>query len=172
MRSIAITAAIGLAMAGCSPEYPELKRTGYTQNTVAAVPHDATEIRLQGIVYRRLTGLKLRQAIVGKSIFYDTTGPGLIVVTGDGRYFNSDGCGYVSNRHHMEPATGTYTVKDDRVCTREDDAEQWSCFALFRDNEGRLLQQDLSPPSGPSKVVVKPNTMHDGFHSCPLIEPR
>jgi len=170
MRSVVLALAIGIAAASCLPQHQKMTEAGYSMAPVTTDPSVATEIRIQGSVYYRLTGHNLRQAIVGNSMFYDLSGPGFIMTTGDGRHFNSDGCGYVKNRHHAQPASGTYSVKDDRVCTRDEDAEESSCFALFRSDEGRLLQQRLTPSSGPSRVVVKPNTTHDGFHSCPLIE--
>lgn len=171
MRSIAMATVIGVAMSGCSPEPYELKEAGYAQGRVAAVPADATKIRFRGSDFYRLTGPALRQAIVGKSMFYDTSGPGIVVVSGDGRYFNSDGCGYARNRDLVGPAFGNYWVKYDRVCTKVEDAEQLSCFSLFRSNEGLLLEHGLSGSSGPRRVVLEPNTRFDGFHSCPLIEP-
>lgn len=171
MRSTAIATAIGFAMAGCSPEPYELKEAGYAHGRVAAVPSDATKIRFRGSDYYRLTGPALRQTIVGKSMFYDTSGPGSVMVSGDGRYFNSDGCGYARNRDLVGPAFGNYWVKNNRVCTKVEAAERPSCFALFRSDEGLLLEHGLSGLSVPRRVVLEQNTGFDGFHSCPLIEP-
>jgi|SRR6185295_20263761 len=165
MRFTAIAASICLAVAGCSSGPYELNEKAYSQRPFIGVPPDVSKIRFQGSVYHRLMGTKLEQAIVGKSMFHD---PNAVIISGDGQYFASDGCGYARNRDRVGPAFGTYRVKEDRVCTKVGD--QLSCFALFQSDEGRWLIHGLSGPSVPSAVLLNPDDRYRGL-SCPLVDP-
>src|SRR5262245_14203835 len=113
MRCIALAGSIGLTISGCSSGVYEFNEKAYSQPPYIGVPvpSDITKIRFHGTVYQRLTGPKLKQAVVGKSIFNDTSGPDPVIVSGDGQYFASDGCGYARNRDRVGPAFGQYRVK-------------------------------------------------------------
>lgn len=158
LRFIVIATFIGLAVAGCSsaPRQP-----------VAKTSFDSTTIRHQGSVYHRLTGPTLKAAIVGKSMFVDKRGPEIVVVSGDGQYFSSDGCSYARNADRIGRIFGNYTVKDDHVCIKT--GGYLSCFELFQSGEDRWLVRGLSASSGYCAVVLAPDPGNGG--SCPLIDP-
>jgi hypothetical protein len=155
MRFPTLLTAIVLFASGCSERIYHVGPDVFSSNRIVKIPSNATRIGLDASVYRRLTGRKLRQAIVGTSMFIDPESG--IVVSGDGQYFLSDGHRSWHNRDLVGPVSGTYSVTHDLICSRVKNSSSW-CFALFRSQGGKFLIHSFRDHSAPTPVLLNPNT--------------
>lgn len=149
IRSL-LTAAVLLIASGCAgPVYDwDLELPPAAQRSI--MPSNAARIRLGAVVYRRVTGSRLRQAIVGKGMF---PGPGMFVTgSGDGRFFHPDGRSYRQAHHRSQGLSGTYSVSPRRVCTTMGSSS--NCFALFRSEQGAYLIHPGYNQGGPTPVEL------------------
>jgi hypothetical protein len=144
---------------GCASA-PVYERPSTPPGPAVHVPPGTSRIAVEGEIYRRLTGAALRRAIIGTSMYVDARD---VVTSGDGAFFSRDGHSYAHNRDRVQPASGTYSVLGDRVCT-EILPNRW-CFALFRSHTGGFMVADFADNSMPTRVILTFGTPIDGGNS-------
>jgi hypothetical protein len=141
---------LALLLPSCAQHTFDWDRELRASTSTRPVPQDVLRVTMGGVVYQRIFGQELKQAIVGMWMTDESMG-----CCSRGERFLSDGT-YVRDVHRIGWRSGSYRIDTGEVCTRLDGNLEGYCFALFRDKTGRFLAIDFRNHSGPTRINLFP----------------